>query len=140
MLSSLKKIVQWIWAAPVSLPCFLGYVLPCWILGWYKPLRWEGDAYVFVTGDMPTWLTKLWAPWKGQCAGNVVIMNLDLESELGVKMLRHELVHTKQVMTWGILQPLMYNLSSVAARMTGNDPYRTNHFEMEAYKKQNITD
>ena len=46
----------------------------------------------------------------------------------------HELVHVRQYERWGILFPLLYLLSSVAALVRGRDPYRDNRFEKDAFR------
>ena len=130
-----KRPVQLLWAAPVTLSCFLVYIAPAWALGWYRLLGTTGNAYVFVTNPekMPKWLAKLWEPWAGQCCGNcVVLKNAPGSSPHATVTLVHELIHVRQVMTWGILQPIMYMMSSLAEAMAGEDHYRQNAFERAA--------
>jgi len=45
----------------------------------------------------------------------------------------HERVHVAQYERWGPLMIPLYLLSSVVAQLRGDDPYRDNRFEEEAY-------
>jgi hypothetical protein len=95
------------------------------------------NAWIFVVSNPPNWLSKLWKPWTGQCGGNVIVLkhppHVSLKAGL---VLKHELVHTDQVMRWGILQPILYVASSLIMKIKGKNSYRDNMFEVEAYDKQ----
>lgn len=52
----------------------------------------------------------------------------------------HERVHVRQCERWGPLFPLLYLLSSVIALARGQDPYRDNRFEQEAFRKTGTRD
>lgn len=134
ILQSLKKVLQFIWAAPVSVPSFIFYILPCWLLGWYYYQGKTSTAVYFViSSEIPTWLENLWEPWNGQCVGNfIVLRNSPQDSPKAYQTLVHELEHTRQIMTWGILQPLFYLAAKIALKMSGEDSYRFIPFEIAA--------
>lgn len=46
----------------------------------------------------------------------------------------HEHVHVRQYERWGVLFFPLYAASSVREWLRGNDPYRDNRFEREAYR------
>ncbi|MGE5097923.1 MAG: hypothetical protein ACM3SO_22490 [Betaproteobacteria bacterium] len=45
----------------------------------------------------------------------------------------HEQVHVRQYERWGVLFFALYAASSIREWLRGNDPYRDNRFEREAY-------
>lgn len=133
ILKQAQRVLQLIWASPVSLPCFIFYILPCWIAGWYTYFERYGDTWIFLHAKMPAWLAKLWEPWTGQCVGNCIVLKYDPRlTPATLKTLIHEIVHARQVMRWGIFQPILYALSSLSALAAGEDRYRCNHFEIAA--------
>ena len=135
---AVKTPLQLLWASPVTVVCFLVYGLPCVALGWYTSLGIVGNAVVLVHNPdkMPGWLTNLWKKWTGQCCGNFIVLKAAPgSSDAANRTLAHELEHTRQIMVWGILQPVMYVLSSFAAAMAGEDRYRQNIFEVAARRK-----
>lgn len=95
------------------------------------------DVHIFLCDDnMPKWLSKLWEPWAGQCAGTLVVLKHDPRmTASAMSVLAHELVHARQCMTWGILQPIMYLLSSASCWMAGEDAYSMNSFEIAARRE-----
>jgi hypothetical protein len=130
------RLLGHVWASPVTVPCFLCYVLPCWLLGWYDYYRNVDDACVWVVSHPPQWLARLWVPWNGQTMGTCVVLRETPEAnpELAVTLI-HELEHVRQGMRWGIMQPIAYALSSITAMMAGEDHYKLNVFEIAARKK-----
>ncbi len=51
-----------------------------------------------------------------------------------VRCRKHEHVHIRQYERWGPLFPILYLLSSAAALLRGQHPYRNNRFEQEAFR------
>lgn len=128
-----KLPLQMLWAAPVTVLCFAFYVLPCWALGWYKYHGKLGNSWVWLHGNMPNWLREMWNHWDGQSVGNCIVLRENpRNSPQALQMLVHEQEHTRQVMTWGPLQPIFYSLASLALWMAGEDSYWTNPFEIAA--------
>lgn len=128
-----RRPAQMLWASPVSLTCFLFYILPCWGMGWYRYHGKFDTAWVFLHADMPKWLSDLWSHWRGQCVGNCIVLKEDPRtSPKALQLLVHELAHTRQIMTWGILQPIFYVLANIATLMAGEDTYPRNPFEIAA--------
>lgn len=50
----------------------------------------------------------------------------------------HEMIHVQQYGRWGPFFLPAYVISSLVQRWKGNDPYRRNRFEVEAYAKAPI--
>jgi hypothetical protein len=132
-MSSFTRILRFLWAAPVSVPSYFFYVLPAVLLGWYVPIGATGDAFVYIHGDMPAWLQKLWVGWRGQCVGNfIIVKNRPATSAEDAQLFRHEQEHCAQVMKWGIFQPIFYYLCDLGAWMAGERAYLLNPFEVAA--------
>ncbi len=132
-MNKLIKIVQYIWAAPVTVFGLL-YVLLFWACGWYKWSGVHGDALVWLLNvdKSPQWLLKLWGRFAGQAVGNVIV----LKSSFADKpwLLIHEQKHVDQVMRLGVFQPIVYVLSYLAIKFgcPGSDAYYSNPMEIDA--------
>lgn len=129
---SVKKLLGYVWASPVTVAGLL-YAGVFHALGWYQ---WHGrveDGLVWRTSSKsPEWLSKLWKNWAGHAIGNIVVLNCDPSKK--TLTLQHELVHVRQCMRLGIFQPIIYAISSVGIYLgcESSDPYWTNPFEIDA--------
>jgi hypothetical protein len=57
-----------------------------------------------------------------------------------VRSRNHERIHVRQCERWGPLFPFLYLMSSAIALLRGQDPYRDNRFEQEAFRKTGTRD
>ena len=132
-MNKLIKIVQYIWAAPVTVVGLL-YVLFFWACGWYKWNGVHGDALVWLLNvdKSPSWLLKLWGRFAGQAIGNVVVLKSNFADKPW--LLIHEQKHVDQVMRLGVFQPIVYVLSYLAIKLgcPGSDAYYDSPFEIDA--------
>lgn len=127
-----KKILGYVWASPIT-AAGLAYSCVFWCLGWYKWAGIHGDGMVWQTKkEMPSWLVRLWKNWAGHAVGNVVVLNRDPAKD--PTTLNHELVHVRQCMRLGALQPVIYAISSfgIWAGCETSNPYWSNPFEIDA--------
>lgn len=143
-MSCLRLYLGILIAAPVSVLTGLLYVLPFWLLGWHKLVGVKkstsaksplGVGVVWMLDDKkaPKWLVKLWTGWGGHCVGSWVVLSQMPESPERAKVLvNHELHHVHQMHTLGVLQPVLYALSSLTAWAAGEMAYTANHFEVAA--------
>lgn len=134
-------------ASPITLATLLFYILPFWAVGWYSFDAWHGcDAYAnpkSPLGFAPVWVVRLdrapafllrwWGGWSGHCVGTaVVVKRAPDSSSKATAVLIHELHHVHQFHVLGLLQPILYVLSSFAAWSIGEDSYASNVFEMNS--------
>lgn len=135
MIETLKKLLGYAWAAPLTLPGLL-YVTLFSAFGWYKWDSVRGDALVWrvQSVNMPSWLHRfLWKKWKGQTYGQVIVMSIDPDVDYGKTTLRHEQEHVCQCMRLGIFQPLVYGVAFLGLWVTRNGhPYLDNPLEIDA--------
>lgn len=123
--------VLYIWAAPASI---LGLVLiPVALLQGGKAAFVEG--VIEVHGGVITKLLQLPFPWLGSCAamtlGHVV---WGCDATCLDRSRSHERVHVRQYERWGPLFIPLYLAFSAIAAIRGQDAYRDNPFEREAYR------
>lgn len=137
MFNKLKNYLQIAWAMPFTLLCYVFYILPCTMLGWYRYLGKYDDAYVFtvVRTKTPEFLNKLWNAWLGQTLGLLVVMKISPKSILGESVLRHEQVHVEQCKTLGPFQPFAYVAAGLYSMLKGKEYYKDNYYEVEARAK-----
>jgi hypothetical protein len=143
----LRTILGIMFTSPITLVTLLFYILPFSALGWYKYIGWYGIdklynqnsplAYAPVWSVQlercPNWLVKYWAKWGGHCVGTaVVVKNEPGSSKRADITLVHELHHVDQMHRFGFFQPVLYALSSLCAKIAGEDAYIMNVFEMSA--------
>jgi len=124
-----------LWSLPITLICFLFYVMPCWIARWYSFDSWRDCCLVWVLNkNAPEWLVNRWAGWGGHALGNIVVMSLPPDTNSTFKkILRHEQEHVFQCMTLGVFQPLLYLVLLFVGLVTRNtDAYKDNLFEISA--------
>jgi hypothetical protein len=94
------------------------------------------EGVLEVHGGFAAFLLRRWVPLAGGASamtlGHVVIARdqslLDLTRE-------HERVHVRQVERWGPLFVPLYLAMSGVALLRGQDPYRGNPFEREAFER-----
>jgi len=143
----LRTILGIVFASPVTLVTLLFYILPFTALKWYKYEGWYGvDRHANPNSPLalapvwtvqlercPGWLVKYWAKWGGHCVGTaVVVKNEPGSSKKADITLAHELHHVDQMHRFGFFQPVLYVLSSLCAKVAGEDAYIMNVFEMSA--------
>ena len=124
-----------LWASPITLLCFLFYIGPFWIFKWIKYEEWSELAWVWtLSPKAPEWLQKKWKTRRGESCGAFIIMKKHPESsEELTKSLIHEKEHIKQMMRFGIFQPILYVLCTLLLSVMANvDSYRDNPFEIAA--------
>lgn len=141
-MARMRLILGYVIASPVTLLAGLVYLLPFWALGWHRYIGvWTseksalGVAPAWMLSDTaPAWLVKRWEGWGGHCVGSAIVLRRhpsDLDHR-GKVLLTHELHHVHQMHKLGVLQPLLYALSSLTAVVAGEKAYSANHFEVEA--------
>ena len=122
-------------ASPITVVCFLFYILPCITMKWYKSLGWMDYAWVFVVNEekSPKFINNYWKKWAGHAMGNLVVMK-KYDPVLNQTTLTHELEHCKQCMRLGVFQPILYALFYLAIKFgcKNSDPYYSNCFEIDA--------
>lgn len=143
----LRTIIGIVFAAPVTLVTLLFYILPFSALGWYKYAGWYGTdklyndksplgvapVWVVQMDRCPGWLSKYWAQWGGHCVGTAVVVKFAPGSSKKADVIvTHELHHADQMHRLGFFQPILYVLSSLCAKLAGEDAYTMNVFEMDA--------
>ncbi|MBD3751542.1 MAG: Fe-S oxidoreductase [Micrococcales bacterium] len=87
-----------------------------WSTGRVRRHRGADGTVLYVFSGMPSWTF----PRGGACVGACYLT----ADNVGPRVLRHELVHARQWRRYGMLMPLLYQLS-------GRNPLR-NRFEIEA--------
>lgn len=142
-MAKLLRCLGFFWAAPVTLVGLL-YVGAFSVLGWYKFAGMQGDSLVwlFNFSNSPDWLGKAWTHWGGHTIGQVVVLNVDLNSKHGKVTLRHEQEHTRQAMVLGVFWPILYLFSFLSIKLACPllDPYRDNVFEASARRASGEVD
>lgn len=138
-LTKILLVAGALWALCVTLPVFLLAVLPLWALGRVKPLGIRELAWVWVlTPSAVTWVSKLWWGWAGITFGNIVVLRDDpTGTEMGTRILSHELVHVRQYMKLGPLFLPLYGLFYLVIRafIPGSNGYYDNPFEVGARRQ-----
>ncbi len=143
----LRTILGIVFASPVTLVTLLFYVLPFTALGWYKYKGWYGidklyndksplgvaPVWAVQLDRCPPWLANYWVKWGGHCVGTVIVVKYEPGSSKKADItLVHELHHADQMHRFGFFQPVLYALSSLCAKVAGEDAYIMNVFEMSA--------
>lgn len=124
-----------VWALPITTFGLL-YATIATLLGFYKYLGiGDGLALVFVVKtDAPSVVRHFWK-WLnqlGHAIGNVVVFR---DVEYTLQTYDHEIMHVKQTMVLGVLQPLTYFLNYFTGyilqkTLGGVDGYWDNIFEI----------
>ena len=73
-------------------------------------------------------------PFQAVTLGHVII---GLDRDVLAICRKHEHVHVRQYERWGVFFFALYLASSLIAVLSGRHPYWDNHFEREAYRKEN---
>ena len=126
-----------IWASPVTLAQFL-YVAPLWILGHYRYAGWTGLAWRWNvrprSNRLGRFIAKRWQRWGGQAGGNIILIKSDRDITV-----KHEHEHVRQCMRLGIIQPILYALFWLTAKVALRhaDAYYDNLFEIDARRAAN---
>lgn len=143
----LRTILGIVFASPVTLVTLLFYILPFSALGWYKYAGWFGTdklyndksplgvapVWVVQLDRCPAWLVNYWTKWGGHTVGTAVVVKYDSGSSKKADVIvTHELHHVDQMHRLGFFQPVLYVLSSLCAKLAGEDSYSMNVFEMDA--------
>lgn len=126
---SLLLVCQVIWTAPNTL---LGLLIGVLNLLAGGRMRWRigaiecsGGIVRRLFGGIPN--RRIIAMTLGH-----VILGIDEDALESVT--NHERVHVRQYERWGVLFLPAYAIASIVAWRRGQDPYRGNMFEVEAYK------
>lgn len=123
------RIARYGWAAPYSL---LGLSLGAIAMLFGATARVASGAVEIGGGLLGRWFRRL--PPRCSFAaitfGHVI---LGLDHTTLAQLREHEQVHVRQYERWGPLYVPAYLVSSLVALMRGENPYRDNHFEKEAY-------
>jgi len=145
MLANLFLFLGMIWASPVTLICFVAYVLPLWMLRRYRFYKWDEVAWIwnYRSGERYTWLDKFldarWKRWSGHSLGNIIV-TCDIENReesSRLRLLVHEKEHTHQTMRLGVFQLVLYGLNYAVARwvLRNVNGYYDNIFEIDARRR-----
>lgn len=136
MKSKLSLALGMIWASPITLVCFVFYVLPCWAMKWYEYIGYHDIVWAWkIREEAPEWMHKLWKGWAGHCVGNiVVVIERPEKSQYAGVIMTHEQQHAVQCMRLGVFQPIMYFLNKLVIRYAckNSHPYFDNPFEIDA--------
>jgi hypothetical protein len=122
------RILQFLWAAPVSL---IGLVFAAIILVTNGQAQRVGRAWEITGGCAPT-LLRILNPRLSIIAivfGHVIIAT---DCDTATRLRAHEHMHVRQYERFGVLMPLLYVASSAWAWLKGGDAYLDNVFEREA--------
>lgn len=150
MLNTIKNVLGYLWAAPITL-FGLSYVGICQLMGWYRYIGVRDLALVWATvpEKMPKWFKALWGGnfnLHGQAIGNVIVIDIqdvnpdDVGNKSYKRLMTHEMAHVKQVMRLGIFQPLLYGVNYlVALALDDAHPYYDNLFEIDARRAADQT-
>lgn len=125
-----------VWASPITIVCFLFYVLPCWVMGWYEYIGWRDNCWLWkVKMQAPEFMHRMWKGWAGHCVGNIVVMveSPDASKRFQI-VLVHEQQHVRQCMRLGIVQPILYyaNRLAITWACKNSHSYYDNPFEIDA--------
>jgi hypothetical protein len=141
-----RQIIGIVIALPVTMLTVCFYILPFWLMGWYRYAGWYGKnkkandksplgiapVWILNLKKCPAWLLGMWSGWAGHCVGTAVVLSGDLTTKRDQITLNHELHHVDQMHRLGVLQPMLYLISSVTAWLAGEKFYESNLFEVAA--------
>jgi hypothetical protein len=143
----LRTILGIVFAAPVTLMTLLFYIIPFSLMGWYKYAGWYGTdklandksplgsapVWIVQLDRCPGWLFNYWTKWGGHCVGTAIVVKFAPGSSKKADVIvTHELHHADQMHRFGFFQPVLYIMSSLCAKLAGEDAYAMNAFEMDA--------
>jgi hypothetical protein len=138
MMSRFKLFLGILWALPITLPCFIFYVVPFWCLGWYEYVGFHDIAWAWKLKETaPHPIHSLWRGSAGHAMGNVIVLveRPNVSRFTGV-ILTHELAHVEQTMRLGIFQPIINLIVHMAIKIgcPRLNPHVANIFESDARK------
>ena len=129
-----RKLLAYLWAGPTT-AVGLAFVLPTLLT---RGRARRVDGVLELHGGVCTWtlqrLVGLYLPG-GAAAMTLGHVVLGVDAAALASTRPHERVHVRQCERWGPLFLPAYGLSSLVARLRGQDAYRDNRFEREAYGK-----
>jgi hypothetical protein len=79
------------------------------------------------------WLMNPWGNIEAITLGHVILVR---DTNTAARLRTHEHTHVRQYERWGVIFPFAYLASSAIAVIKGEDAYRDNVFEREAFKVQ----
>lgn len=126
------RAIVYVWVLPTSSVGLL-ITLPTLLTGGHA--RWHSGV-LEVYGGFCSFLLRKMVPLEGGASamtlGHVVIAR-DPASHMATR--EHERVHVRQCERWGPLFIPAYFVGSLIAKIRGQDGYRDNPFEREAFEK-----
>lgn len=129
---TMKNTLQTLWALPISI---VGHLI-AWTMVFfhaYDFVEIEGHVFYFhVSDNAPLFVKKLWKKWAGNTIGEVIVMNVPVNSEYWKAVKVHELEHVRQCRRQGILTPVIYFAGMISAWAAGEDAYKMNPAEIAA--------
>lgn len=136
----LVRILQFLWLLPVTIPVWLFYILPLWLI--WRDLKYTGSpdflvaAFVLAKKDLEPWHVKLWRDWAGWGGPCVLILRV-YEGATPAEIQRttlHELKHVWQQFCLGIFFYPAYIVESIYIWLACKQlhAYHDNWFEREA--------
>ena len=133
--SKSRRIVAYLWAAPVTLPA-MGLAFLARATG--SRIGWHSGVLEASDGVLPLVLSRIYPPMSiaAITLGHVVLAQH--WADLG-RTRTHERVHVRQYERWGGFFPLVYLGESLWQLLRGRDPYRDNRFEAEAFEVRRET-
>ena len=124
-MSALRTFLRYLWVAPASV---VGIV--CALFAAALGARWMLVNGVLEVAGGALAALKPRIPFRAITLGHVII---GVEHEALAYCRKHEHVHVRQYERWGVFFFVLYLGSSLIALLSGRHPYWDNHFEREAY-------
>jgi hypothetical protein len=128
----MKNIAKTLWALPVTI---VGHLI-AWtmvFLKGYEFIRIEDRvSYFHVSDNAPAFVKKLWNKWAGNTIGEVIVMNVPVDSSYWNFIKIHELEHVRQCRKQGIFTPVVYLCGMLSAWASDENPYSMNPAEIAA--------
>jgi hypothetical protein len=124
-LRSIAFVLGYVWASPLVILMLL-VLLPGWLIGQVRPLRWDGHrcwAWQVVPYSL---MHKFFTGWAGFTAGWVIVYMPGEDEYLVVTY--HERQHAFQARCWGVFMIPAYLLCLLVFG------YQRNPFEVDARK------
>ncbi len=127
----MRRLPAYLWAGPVSL-AGLPLVAAAALTG--GRVRIENGVLEAGGGVLRPWLTR-GLPWMSIRAITLGHVVLGASARDLVECRAHERVHVAQYERWGVLFPIAYAASSLAALARGRRFYEDNAFERQAARR-----
>lgn len=127
---NLRRLVVYLWTSPTTFPGFL-LLIPTLCTGGRAQVV---DGVLEISGGFASWFlqhcTLLPGGASAMTLGHIVLARDPLTHDLTRS---HERVHVRQAERWGPLFLPAYGMASLIALLRGQNAYRDNAFEREAY-------